>query len=92
MAVRLFIPVRPSIFHPILLSKPFYLAVPEHGETGQRGHHHADTEVLIAFAKLGDGGLLIWIVHEVHEPLQDLRIELRRVLDDQTVLGVLLVS
>ena len=52
----------------------------------------ADAEVLVALAELVDRRALVRVVHEVDVALQDLRVELERVLDDQPVLGVLLVA
>ena len=64
----------------------------EHGQTGQGGKHGCNAKIFIAIAELLDGSLFIGVVHEVDVALEDLRIELERVLDRQAILGVVFVA
>ena len=72
---------------PYFSRKPSICPWPNIGRPGQRGQQRADAEVLVAGAELLDGRLLIRIAHEVDVALQDLRIELERVLDQLPVLA-----
>ena len=90
--IGIFLVARPAVLHAVLLCESLDLAVAEHGQAGQRGHHDRDAEVFVALAELVDGGALVGIGHEVDVALHDVGIELERVLDDGTVLGVVLVA
>ena len=79
------------VFHPVALGVALHLPVAEHGQPGQGGEQQADPEVLVVLPELRDRGLLVGIVHEVHVPFEDLRIELQRVLDGGAVAGVVLL-
>ena len=83
---------RPLVFHAVLLGEAFDLAVAEHGQAGQRGHHDGNAEALVARAELVDGGALVGIAHEVDVALHDVGIEFEGVLDDGAVLGVFFVA
>ena len=76
------VPVGAAVLHAVLLGEALDLAVAEHRQARQRGHQRADAEVLVALAELLDRGPLVRVVHEVDEALEDLRVELERVLDD----------
>jgi hypothetical protein len=65
---------------------------PNIGKPRQRRHQRADAEVLVALPKLVDRGALVGIVHEVDVALENLRIELDGVLDDEPIVRVLLVA
>ena len=80
------------VLHAVLFGKGFYLAVAEHGKARKGGHHGADAEVFVAGPKLINRGTLVGIAHEVHVALEDVGIEFDRVLDDGTVLRILLVA
>ena len=56
------------------------------------GHHGADAEILIALAKLIHRRALVGIVHEVDVALQDLRIKLQRILDQDAIFGVIFIA
>ena len=88
---RLFV-ARPAVLHAVLFGEAFDLAVAEHGQAGQGGHHDGDAEALVAGAELVDCRALVGIAHEVDVALHDVGIELERVLDDRAVLGVVLVA
>ena len=79
---RTLVVVGAAVLHAVLLGEALDLAVAEHRQAGQGGHHHADAEVLVAVAELLDRRALVRVVHEVDVALQDLGIELERVLDD----------
>ncbi len=72
--------------------KPFDLPVTEHGQARQRRHQRRDAEAFVALAELINCRSFIGIAHEVDVTLHDVRIEFEGVLDDRTVLGVLLVA
>ena len=90
--IGILVVARPLVLHAVLLGESLDLAVAEHGQAGQRGHHRRHAEALVALAELIDGGALVGIAHEVDVALHDVRIELQRVLDDRAVLGVVLVA
>ena len=73
---------RALILHAVLLGEALDLAVAEHGQAGQRGHHRRHAEAFIALAELIDSRAFVGIAHEVHVALHDVRVELQRVLDD----------
>ena len=77
---------------PYFSAKPSIWPCPNIGRPGIVDHQRADAEVLVALAELIDRGALVGVVHEVDVALQDLRIELERVLHDLAILGVLLVA
>ena len=83
---------RALVLHAVLFGEALDLAVAEHGQAGQRGHHRRNSEAFIALAELIDGRALVGIAHEVHVALHDVGVELQRVLDDRAVLGVVLVA
>ena len=83
---------RPPVLHPVFLGEPFDLAMTEHGQAGQCGHHHCHAKAFVALAKLVNSRALVRVAHEVDIALHDVRIELQRVLDDRTILGVVLVA
>ena len=89
--IRAFVVVGPPVFHSVLLMEAFNLSVPDHRKAGKRRQQRAYREVLVTVAELGDGRLLIGVVHEVHVALEDLRLEDKRVLYSQPVLLVLLI-
>ncbi len=78
--------------HAVLLAVALDLAVPEHRQARERRHDHRDAEVLVALAELLDGGLLVGVAHEVDVALEDLRVELERVLDELAVALAVLVT
>ena len=84
--------VRATVLHAVPLGEALDLAVAKHRQPRHRRHHRADPEVLVALPELVDRGPLVRVVHEVHVALQDLRIELERVLHDQPVLRIVLVA
>ncbi len=90
--VGLLVPVGAAVLHPVLLGVALHLAVPEHRQPRQGGHEGGDPEVLVAGPELVDGRALVRVVHEVHVPLQDLRVELQRVAHHAPVVRVLLVA
>ena len=78
--------------HAVALGESLDLAMREHGQAGQRGQQGADAEVLVAGAKLVDGGALVGVAHEVDVALHDVGVELNGLLQVGAVLGVLLVA
>ena len=80
------------ILHAVFLGEALDLAVAEHGQSGERGHHGGDAEIFVAGAELVDGGALVGIAHEVDVALHDVGIELEGVLEDGAVLGVVFVA
>ena len=68
------------VLHPILLGEALDLPMPEHRQTRQRRQQRAHAEVFVPCAELVDRRPLIRIAHEVHIPLQDVWIELDRLL------------
>ena len=90
--IGVFVVARPLVLHAVLLGEALDLAVAEHRQAGQRGHHRRNAKAFIALAELIDGRALVGIAHEVHVALHDVGVELQRVLDDRTVLGVVLVA
>ena len=90
--VRILFVTGPAVLHAVLLSESLNLAVTEHGQSGQSGHHDGDAEALVPGAELVDRGALVGIAHEIDVALHDVGIELEGVLDDRAVLGVLLVA
>ncbi len=90
--VGFFVPVGAAVFHPVFLVIAFNLTVTDHRQAGQGCHQRADAEILIAVAKLFDGGLFIGVVHEVDIALHDLWIELQRVFHHRAILGVIFVT
>ncbi len=78
--------------HAVLLGEPLDLPVAEHREARHRDQHRRDPEVLVPGSELLDRRPLVGVVHEVDVALEDLRVELERVPDQQPVVGVLLVA
>ena len=83
---------RPAIFHAVFFGESLDLAVTEHGQSGQGGHHRRHAKAFVALAELVDGRALVGIAHEVDVALHDVGIELQSVLDHRAVLGVILVA
>ena len=79
-------------FHPVFFAEAFDLSVTEHGQAGQGRQHRAHAEIFVAIAELLDGGFFIGVVHEVDVTLENLRVELQRVLDRHAILGVIFVA
>ena len=79
-------------FHPIFFGKAFDLSVTKHGQTRQGGKHSADAEIFITFSELLDGRFLVRVVHEVDITLQNLRIELKRILDGEAIFIIVFVA
>ena len=75
VAIGLFIPIGPAVFHAIFLMITFDLSVPKHGQTGEGCHHGADTKIFTILAKLLYRGFLVGVVHEVDIPLENLGVE-----------------
>ena len=86
------VPGSPAELHPVALAEPLELAVAEHRQAGQRRHERRHAEVLVTAAELLDGRLLVRVAHEVHEPAEDLRIELERLAHHPAVGRVVLVT
>ena len=80
------------VLHAVLFGEAFDLAVAEHGQSGEGGHHDRHAEAFVALAELVNCRAFIGIRHEVNVTLEDVRIELNSFFDDITVLGVLLVA
>ena len=81
-----------AVFHAVTLFEALDLAVTKHWQAGQRRHQRADAKVFVALGELVDRGALIGIAHEVDVALEDLGVELQRVLDHGAVVRVLLVA
>ena len=90
--VRRLVPFGLAEFHPIFFAEALHLSVTEHGQARQCRQHYCDTKVFVPVAKLLDGRLLIRVAHKVDIALEDLRVELERVLDRQAVFFVVLVA
>ena len=90
--VGLLVEHRPPELHAVLLAEALDLAVAEHRQPGQRREDRRDAEVLVALAELLDRGLLVRVAHEVDVALEDLRVELERLLDDLPVARPVLVA
>jgi len=90
--IRSFIPIGTAVFHTVLFRIALHLPVAKHRQARHGGHHDADAKVLVIPAKLVDGRTLVGIVHKVHVPLEDARVELECVLDYQAILGVLFIA
>ncbi len=83
--------VRPGVLHAVLLFESLDLTVSEHRKPRHGHHKGTNTEVLVLLAELSDGGVLVGVVHKVHESLEYFRVELQGVLNRLAILGVLLV-
>ena len=90
--IGLLVQGRPPELHPVFLAEALHLAVPEHRQSGQRGHDHGHAKVLVALAELLHGGLLVRVAHEVHVALEDLRVELQGFADQLSVARPILVA
>src|ERR1035438_8743493 len=67
---------RPAVFHAVLLSEAFDLAMAEHRQAGKGGHHDRNAEAFIAGSELVNCCALIRIAHEVDVALHDVWVEL----------------
>src|SRR5262245_18052608 len=86
------IPFRLTELHSIFLVEAVGLSVTKHRQARQSTKHCCNTEIIIAVAKLLDSSFLIWVVHEVDVTLEDLRIELKCVLDRHAILGIIFIA
>jgi len=82
---------RAFVLHAVLFGEGFDLAVAEHGQTGEGGHHGADAKVFVPGAELIDRSPFIGVAHEVNVSLENIRIELNRVLNNGAVLSLSLI-
>ena len=63
----------------------------EHGKARHRGEEGEYSEILVPVTELSDRGLLIGVVHEVHEALENFRLIAEGVFDCFAVFPILLV-
>ncbi len=85
------VPVSPAILHPVFFPESLDLTVTEHRKARHRCKEGAHSKILVAVAELGDGGLLVGVVHEVHEALEDFRFIDEGVFNRIPVFFILLV-
>ncbi len=79
-------------FHAVALRVTLNLAMAKHRQSGHGAHHRGHAETLVAAAKLINRRALVGVGHEVHIALQDVRVELNRLLQIAAILGVFFVA
>ncbi len=78
--------------HAVALGVAFDLAMAKHRQPGHGTHHRGDAKAFVPTAELIDRGPLVRVGHEVDIALQDVGVELNRLLEIATVLGIFFIT